>query len=68
VVTVTPPLDAATVAVKVTEAPALTEELDKPREVVVAVSTGVGVEEPPPPQPRIEPATANRIAFETNER
>jgi len=57
-----------TVAVSVTEAPALTEELDKARDVVVAVSVGVVVPPPPPEQPITEPVTANRIALEMNER
>jgi hypothetical protein len=60
-------VDVLTVAVSVTEVAALTEELDKAREVVVAV--GVGVVVPPPPeQPITEPVPASRIALKVNER
>jgi hypothetical protein len=52
-----------TVAVRVSEAPVLIEELDKDSDVVVAL--GCGVDVPPPPEhPGTTPATASMIPTE----
>ena len=65
----TAPLAALTPAVRVTEVPAPTEALDKPK-VVVVDKGGGGVELPPPPQAqqfRMKTAVARSSTCDKNE-